>query len=180
MLERLRPVDRGSSSDGALFGIDGATDEARWMHHDTIGTLCIDRADSMAGACSTSGTPFKVPGRVGDSPIIGHGLYVDPSVGAATATGTGELIMGVCGSFLAVELMRQGMSPREATAAVVARIRDEFKLRPEHQVAIVALHRDGAWSSAALRPGFLAAARDDAGERLVPAETIIMPEETKP
>ena len=70
------------------------------------------RAGQMAGACSTSGLPFKVPGRVGDSPIIGHGLYVDPRRGAAVATGVGELVMGVCGSFLAVELMGRGSPPK--------------------------------------------------------------------
>ncbi|MFM7259888.1 MAG: isoaspartyl peptidase/L-asparaginase, partial [bacterium] len=90
----LRPVDRRHGTDGRLFGggdtVQGSAlpeDEARWRHHDTIGCLAIDSAGTLAGGCSTSGTPFKVPGRVGDSPIIGHGLYVDPAVGGATATG---------------------------------------------------------------------------------------------
>ena len=86
-------------------------EEPHNRYHDTVGVLAIDARGQMAGACSTSGLPFKVPGRVGDSPIIGHGLYVDPRRGAAVATGTGELIMGVCGSFLAVELMGRGASP---------------------------------------------------------------------
>ena len=79
---------------------------------------------------------FKVPGRVGDSPIIGHGLYVDSQAGAAAATGTGELVMGVCGSFLAVELMRAGREPPEALASVLERITNRFKLTEDHQVAL--------------------------------------------
>ena len=90
--------------------------------HDTVGVLAMDAAGEFAGACSTSGTAFKVPGRVGDSPIIGHGLYVDPRVGAAVATGLGELVMGVCGTFLAVEAMRRGAAPLEAAVEVLERI----------------------------------------------------------
>ena len=85
--------------------------------HDTVGVLAIDERGQMAGACSTSGLPFKVPGRVGDSPIIGHGLYVDPRRGAAVCTGDGELIMGVCGGFLAVE--RMGRGRRDAAREVL-------------------------------------------------------------
>ncbi|MDZ4754891.1 MAG: isoaspartyl peptidase/L-asparaginase [Phycisphaerae bacterium] len=150
--------------------------EARWKHHDTIGTLCLDARGTLAGACSTSGTPFKVPGRVGDSPIIGHGLYVDPEAGAATATGTGELIMGVCGSFLAVEFMRQGMSPLEALRLTLERIRGSYVLEPHHQVAMLAMRPDGLWASAALRPGFRAAIRDDNGARILEPDATILPD----
>jgi isoaspartyl peptidase/L-asparaginase-like protein (Ntn-hydrolase superfamily) len=122
--------------------------------HDTVCILARDSSGELAGACSTSGMAFKVPGRVGDSPIIGHGLYVDNEAGAAAATGTGELVMGVCGSFLAVELMRQGRMPLEAACAVLHRIAARFQLSPDHQVAMVLLRKDGAWASAALRPGF--------------------------
>jgi N4-(beta-N-acetylglucosaminyl)-L-asparaginase len=174
---RLRPRDAGDAEDGRLFRSDErASGEARWKHHDTIGTLAIDARGVLAGACSTSGMPFKVPGRVGDSPIIGHGLYVAPGVGGATATGTGELVMGVCGSFLAVELLRQGRSPAEAAVAVLERIRDSYDLKAHHQVAIVVMRADGAWASAALRPGFLAAARDDAGDRLLPPDAVLIPD----
>jgi len=165
----LRPVDRRHGEDGRLFG--GASlpaDEARWRHHDTIGTLAIDARGAIAGACSTSGTPFKVPGRVGDSPIIGHGLYVDPEAGAATATGTGELIMGVCGSFLAVEELRRGAAPVDAARAAVERIGRSFRIEPHHQVAFVVMGRDGTVGAAALRQGFLVAVRDGAGERVGP------------
>lgn len=158
LLESLRPVDAGES--GRLFrqsSADAPTDnddESRWSHHDTIGTLAIDEAGTLAGACSTSGTPYKLPGRVGDSPIIGHGLYVDPEVGAATATGTGELVMAICGSFLAVEEMRRGQTGADAIREVLERILNWFELKPQDQVALITLSPSGAWAAGALRPGF--------------------------
>ncbi|MDZ4831720.1 MAG: isoaspartyl peptidase/L-asparaginase [Phycisphaerae bacterium] len=176
-LTGLRPVDGGATSDGRLFLGRETTGEARWKHHDTIGTLCLDASGTLAGACSTSGTPFKVPGRVGDSPIIGHGLYVDPSAGAATATGAGELIMGVCGSFLAVECLRHGKSPLEAAVTVIDRIRGAYELRPHHQVAMIVMRPDGAWAAAALRQGFLAAVRNDQGEQLVAPDAVLIPDD---
>ena len=97
------------------------------QYHDTVGVLAIDERGQMAGACSTSGLPFKVPGRVGDSPIIGQGLYVDPRRGAAVCTGVGELVMGVCGSFLAVESMGRGASPGAAARAVLERILEKLR-----------------------------------------------------
>jgi hypothetical protein len=101
----------------------------------------------MAGACSTSGVPYKVPGRVGDSPIVGHGLYVDPAAGAATATGTGELISSACGAFLAVECMRRGASPLDAAHEAVARIAAVRTIEPHHQAVIVAVARTVGWVS---------------------------------
>ncbi|HWB18742.1 MAG TPA: isoaspartyl peptidase/L-asparaginase, partial [Phycisphaerales bacterium] len=89
----MRPVDHGEAKPGKLFFHPAPPDfdESRWKHHDTVGTLALDSTGALAGACSTSGTPYKLPGRVGDSPIIGHGLYVHQKDGAATATGAGEL-----------------------------------------------------------------------------------------
>jgi N4-(beta-N-acetylglucosaminyl)-L-asparaginase len=171
----LRPVDRRHGEDGRLFG--GASlpaDEARWRHHDTIGTLAIDAAGVIAGGCSTSGTPFKVPGRVGDSPIIGHGLYVDPAVGGATATGTGELIMGICGAFLVVESMRRGASPAESVRLAVERLASSFRLEPHHQAAFLALGRDGSFAAAALRPGYRTSVRDASGARTVEPEFVAL------
>jgi isoaspartyl peptidase/L-asparaginase-like protein (Ntn-hydrolase superfamily) len=168
----LRPIDSGHGSDGRLF----VSDEARWKHHDTIGTLAIAAAGTMAGACSTSGTPYKLPGRIGDSPIIGHGLYVDPAAGGATATGVGELVMGICGSFLAVELLRQGRTPLEAATAVIERIRDSFTLEPHHQLAVIAVRNDGAHAGAALRPGFRLAVHDSAGSRTEEPGRTLLPE----
>jgi len=143
--------------------------------HDTVGVLAIDARGQMAGACSTSGLPFKVPGRIGDSPIIGQGLYVDPRRGAAVATGVGELVMGVCGSFLAVELMGRGASPKDAARDVLQRILDSYELRGKRQVAILALHPTGQWSAASLRPGYSTAVRTESRDELVPPETILLP-----
>ena len=142
--------------------------------HDTISILARDASGKLAGACTTSGMAFKVPGRVGDSPIVGQGLYVDQRAGAAAATGTGELIMGVCGSFLAVELMRQGWSPQLAIVEVLRRIADRFRLRPEHQVALIAMTPGGEWASAALRPGFSHTISDEAGTRVEPAGVVLL------
>ena len=143
--------------------------------HDTVGVLARDAAGQLAGACSTSGLPFKLPGRVGDSPIIGHGLYVDPSCGAAVATGWGELIMGVCGSFLAVEQMRRGASPSDAASEVIERIVATQQIDDQHQVAIVTLSTSGAWGSASLRPGYRTALRTPAGIELVDPDRVILP-----
>lgn len=156
-----RPLDRGGGA-GALFG------ERRWTDHDTVGVIARDARGAIAGACSTSGLPFKLPGRVGDSPIPGHGLYVDPEAGAATATGAGELVMGVCGSFLAVECMRRGASPSEALVEALRRIERSRALEPSHQVAMIALSATGEWASAALREGFLVAVTDASGTRTEP------------
>ena len=127
--------------------------------HDTVGVLAIDSSGTIAGACSTSGWAFKMPGRVGDSPIIGAGLYVDPTVGAAVATGMGELMLGTCATFLAVERMRAGDSPRQAIAAVLERVSKSYKLKKRQQCALIALRTDGEWSSGGLLGGFRVAVR---------------------
>jgi N4-(beta-N-acetylglucosaminyl)-L-asparaginase len=145
--------------------------------HDTVSILALDGAGTLAGACSTSGMAFKVPGRVGDSPITGHGLYVDQTGGAgaaAAATGTGELVMGVCGSFLAVELMRSGRTPAEAIAEVLRRVIQRFRLGTDHQVALIAMNTGGAWASGALRPGFNHTISDEGGTRVEPALAVMM------
>lgn len=145
--------------------------------HDTVSILALDAAGTLAGACSTSGMAFKVPGRVGDSPIIGHGLYVDQTEGhgaAAAATGNGELVMGVCGSFLAVELMRQGRTPAEAIAEVLRRITKKYTLVEDHQVALIAMNSEGAWASGALRPGFHHTITDERGTRVEPAQSVLL------
>jgi len=142
--------------------------------HDTVGVLAMDAAGELAGACSTSGAAFKVPGRVGDSPIIGHGLYVDPRAGAAVATGLGELVMGVCGTFLAVEAMRRGATPLDAAVEVLQRIIDSYPIRDEHQVALIALDRSGRWSSAALRGGYHTAVRTPSRDELVEPERVML------
>jgi N4-(beta-N-acetylglucosaminyl)-L-asparaginase len=176
-----RPIDCGTAGGGKLFfhpaepdGDDKPDPESRWKHHDTIGTLAIDSRGMLAGACSTSGTPYKTPGRVGDSPIIGHGLYVHPNDGAAVATGSGELVMGVCGSFLAVEEMRRGASPLEAVCAALQRMIDSYDLRPEHQVAIIALNKHGEFASAALREGYKTSIRDKSRSEVIDPDRVML------
>lgn len=91
-------------------------------NHDTITIIGVGKDGTVAGGCSTSGLGYKLPGRVGDSPILGSGMYVDNAVGAAGATGTGENVMRFCASFMIVEAMRHGMSPQEACVATIRRI----------------------------------------------------------
>ncbi|MBI4617582.1 MAG: N(4)-(beta-N-acetylglucosaminyl)-L-asparaginase [Planctomycetes bacterium] len=120
--------------------------------HDTIGMVAIDSRGRMAGACTTSGLPWKMPGRVGDSPIVGAGLYVDGKAGGAAATGVGEEVIRVAGSFLVVERMRAGDHPQAAVEAALARIVENSGTR--HQVAFVALDRAGRIGAASIKPGF--------------------------
>lgn len=124
-------------------------------NHDTIGMLALDKDGNLSGACTTSGMAFKMRGRVGDSPIIGAGLYVDNEVGGATSTGVGEEVIRTVGSFLVVELMRQGYSPEEACKEAVQRI---IKKKPQRakeiQVGFLALNKNGEYGSYALQKGF--------------------------
>lgn len=122
-------------------------------NHDTIGMLAIDHKGNIAGACTTSGLAYKMHGRVGDSPIIGAGLFVDNEVGAAAATGLGEAVLKTLGSFLVVELMRQGKTPDEACKEAVIRIAKD-KARKDFQVGFVAINKKGVHGAYALQPGF--------------------------
>ncbi len=137
--------------------------------HDTIGVLALDAGGTLAGACSTSGLALKLPGRVGDSPIIGSGLYVHPRHGAAVATGTGELVMGISGSFLAVECMRRGAAPEAALRECMNRLMESYDLREHHQVGMIALSPSGQWAQLSLRPGYRTAVRHAAADELVEA-----------
>ena len=172
----LRPVDSGSSSDGRLFR-SSRPDGAAPAGHDTIGVLARDRTQRMAAGCSTSGLPFKVPGRVGDSPIVGHGLYVLPGFGQATATGTGEMISGVCASFLATEFLRRGASVVDAATETVRRVDETYELEPHHQVAVIVMDSDGAISAAALRPGFRVAIVEDGRREVLDPDVVLHPED---
>jgi isoaspartyl peptidase/L-asparaginase-like protein (Ntn-hydrolase superfamily) len=138
--------------------------------HDTIGVLAVDAAGTLGGGCTTSGLPYKLPGRVGDSPIVGQGLYVDPRYGAAVCTGRGELISSVCGAFLAVDELRRGATPARAAAAVIRRIRDCFTgLTDDDQVGVITIASDGTWAGASMVPGFRIAVRDLTRDELVEA-----------
>ncbi|HYG04799.1 MAG TPA: N(4)-(beta-N-acetylglucosaminyl)-L-asparaginase [Stenotrophomonas sp.] len=130
-------------------------------NHDTLGILVMDAQGRLAGACTTSGMAWKMHGRVGDSPIIGAGLYVDQEAGAATASGVGEEMIRNAASFLVVELMRQGHSPADACREAIARV---VRKRPEDskrlQVCFLALARDGRVGAFALHRGFVYALHD--------------------
>ena len=127
-------------------------------NHDTIGMIALDMQGNLSGACTTSGMAFKLHGRVGDSPIIGAGLYVDNEVGAATATGHGEEVMRVVGSHTVVELMRQGYKPEEACKKAVERILISAKKRgkdlSEIQIGFIAINKQGEHGAFCLQKGF--------------------------
>ncbi|UZD22413.1 N(4)-(beta-N-acetylglucosaminyl)-L-asparaginase [Algoriphagus halophytocola] len=123
-------------------------------NHDTIGMIGMGADGKLSGSCTTSGLAYKMHGRVGDSPIIGAGLYVDDEVGAATATGLGEAIIRVCGSFLIVELMRQGRSPQEACEEAVRRLISKNKNIKDIQAGFLAMNKEGEVGAYAVHPGF--------------------------
>lgn len=134
-------------------------------NHDTIGMLAIDQHGNLAGACTTSGMAWKMRGRVGDSPIIGAGLYVDNDVGGATSTGVGEEVIRNAGSFLVVELMRQGRSPEDACREAVERILHRKKDRPsDFQVGFLAVSKGGQIGAWAVQKGFTYAVCDAANQ----------------
>jgi isoaspartyl peptidase/L-asparaginase-like protein (Ntn-hydrolase superfamily) len=137
-------------------------------NHDTIGIVALDANGNLSGACTTSGLAYKMHGRVGDSPIIGAGLYVDNEIGAATATGVGEEVIRIVGCHLVVELMRQGNSPAEACRLAVERI---VKKSPEKakniQVGFLALNKAGQYGAYCLQKGFNYAVHDQTGNRLI-------------
>jgi N4-(beta-N-acetylglucosaminyl)-L-asparaginase len=142
-------------------GVPGGKD-----NHDTIGILARDASGKLAGACTTSGMAWKLRGRVGDSPVIGAGLYVDGKVGAATSTGVGEEVIRNAGSFLVVELMRQGRSPEEACREAVLRVlRKHRSTAGDIQVAFLAMNTDGEVGAWAIRPGFAYAVCDAHDQR---------------
>jgi len=126
-------------------------------NHDTIGMLAIDKAGNLSGACTTSGLAWKLHGRVGDSPIIGAGLYVDNDSGAAAATGKGEAVIKIAGSFLIVELMRHGYTPKEACEEAVRRIVRKQSDYRDFQVGFIAMNKLGETGYFSLEQGFEAA-----------------------
>lgn len=124
-------------------------------NHDTIGMLALDAHGNLSGACTTSGMAWKMHGRVGDSPIIGAGLYVDNEVGGATSTGVGEEVIRNVGSFAVVEMMRQGKSPADACREVVMRlVRRKPELTRTLQVGFLAMNKRGEVGAFAIQKGF--------------------------
>jgi N4-(beta-N-acetylglucosaminyl)-L-asparaginase len=139
-------------------------------HHDTIAMLGVDKEGNLFGGCSTSGWGYKIPGRVGDSPIIGSGLYVDNRIGAAGATGLGENVMRHCGSFLVVEMMRQGAAPEAACQQAIERIAElDPKSMDELSINFVALNKSGEFGAAGTSQGFRYSVVDANRAQVLPA-----------
>jgi N4-(beta-N-acetylglucosaminyl)-L-asparaginase len=139
-------------------------------NHDTISMLLIDNNGDLFGACTTSGAAWKMHGRVGDSPIIGAGLFLDNEVGAAAATGLGEAVIRTSGSAMVVELMRQGHSPLDACKKIVDRISKIHKFGPEWeylQVGFIAMNKKGEYAGYSLRKGFNYAICDSSDQNLL-------------
>ncbi|MFT4094380.1 MAG: N(4)-(beta-N-acetylglucosaminyl)-L-asparaginase [Niabella sp.] len=145
--------------------------DGQW-NHDTIGMVALDANGHLGGSCTTSGMGFKMRGRVGDSPIIGAGLYVDGEVGACTATGQGEDVIRVAGSHSVVEFMRQGLGPELACRKVIERI---VKIKGDDvkkiQVAFLAVNKNGVTGAYAIHKGFSYAIKTKTTEQLIAAKS---------
>lgn len=146
--------------------------------HDTVGMIAVRNDGGIAAGCATSGYPFKYPGRVGDSPLPGGGLFCDPSVGAAVATGDGDELMRLCPTHLIVELMRNGLDPQKACEEAIQRVQS-YRERTGRvcRGAFIAVRSDSvAWGAHATHEGFVVALADDQntnGASLIP---IVVPE----
>jgi len=144
-------------------------------NHDTIGLLCMDADGNISGGCSTSGMAFKMNGRIGDSPIIGAGLFVDNEVGAATCSGLGEEIIKVCGSHTVVEMMRQGAHPEDACKEAVKRIAYHQRNRKTPiqglQAGFIALDKQGRYGAYSLYKNFSYAIKSNANESVIDSKS---------
>lgn len=137
------------------------------FNHDTMGTIALDFSGNLSGACTTSGMGFKMHGRLGDSPIIGAGLFVDNEIGASTSSGQGEEVIRIAGTHLVVEMMRMGKSPEDACKIAIERL---IKINPEKakdfQVGFIAINKAGEYGAYSINPGFSysVTAEDDGGK----------------
>jgi isoaspartyl peptidase/L-asparaginase-like protein (Ntn-hydrolase superfamily) len=134
--------------------------------------IALAEGGRMAGACTTSGLAWKLPGRVGDSPLIGHGMYCDEQAGGAAATGVGEEVIKVCGSYQVVEFMRQGVEPEEAVRRVLQRIVRRERSGKLPLVGFVALRADGRVGYASTVPGFEVALSRGARHEVLEASSL--------
>jgi N4-(beta-N-acetylglucosaminyl)-L-asparaginase len=143
--------------------------------HDTVGLLALDHRGFLAGGCSTSGTPFKLPGRVGDSPIIGAGLYVDGKVGAATATGVGEEAMRICAAVTIVDHLFRGDEPIHALTQVMREIVPHIRKDRSTDMSFLALRADGVVAGLSFRVAtrFQYVVVDEAGARVVESGALL-------
>ena len=144
------------------------------VNHDTMGLVAMDVKGNLSGAVTTSGMAFKLHGRVGDSPIIGAGLFVDNEVGAATSSGTGEEVIRICGTHLVVEFMRQGYSPELACKKAVERIvkRDKEKAKTL-QVGFLAMNKKGQYGAYAIQKGFVFSVKSDKENIIHPSKFLL-------
>lgn len=142
-------------------------------NHDTLGMVVLDRGGHMAASCTTSGAAWKLPGRVGDSPIVGHGLYVDSSVGGVVATGLGEEVAKICGAFAVVERMRQGVDPEAAVREILERAIARDGKNRQNMIAMVALRRDGVIGAGSITPGFQVAITRNGVDELVDVPALV-------
>lgn len=141
--------------------------------HDTIGILALDAQGRLSGACTTSGLAFKMHGRVGDSPVLGAGMFVDNEVGAACATGLGEFVLKTLGSFLVVELMRQGRSPQQACEEAIGRIVKRYPNYREFQVGYLATNRNGDVGAFAIQKEFAYTLTRDGKTSVVESRSVL-------
>jgi len=166
-----KPIINIENSKGHGPFVPAQPETGEW-NHDTIGMVAMDTNGNLSGSCTTSGMAFKMRGRVGDSPIIGAGLFVDNEVGACTATGQGEDVIRISGSHTVIELMRQGLSPEQACKKAVEKIvrikKDKAK---DIQVAFIALNKKGEMGAFAVQKGFSYALRNKTNEKLIPAKS---------
>lgn len=129
--------------------------KVNWERHDTIGIVAIDQQSRISGACTTSGMAFKMHGRIGDSPVLGAGMFSDNEVGAAACTGLGEMLLRTLGSFLVVEEMRRGKSPQKAIITVLKRIAAKYPEQSrDNQIGFVAVDKKGRYGAYALQAGY--------------------------
>lgn len=166
-----KPVINIENKGNARIDVPARLANGDW-NHDTIGMVAMDAMGNLSGSCTTSGMGFKMRGRLGDSPIIGAGLYVDNEVGACTATGQGEDVIRVAGSHSVVELMRQGLSPEAACRKVIERIvRIKGEKAKDIQVAFLALNKKGQAGAFAIHKGFSYAIKSSTQEKLINAKS---------
>jgi N4-(beta-N-acetylglucosaminyl)-L-asparaginase len=165
-----RPARQEASTNHKPFS-DTYTAAGPW-NHDTIGMVAMDANGNLSGSCTTSGLAFKMRGRVGDSPIIGAGLFVDNEIGACVATGQGEDVIRVCGSHTVVEFMRHGLSPEEACKKAIEKIvKIKKEKAKEIQVAFIALNKKGQTGAFAIQKKFNYALRNNKTEKLIDAKS---------
>lgn len=141
--------------------------------HDTVGLLAMDQMGNICGGCSTSGLAYKMHGRVGDSPIIGAGLYLDNEVGASVATGLGEMVMRELSAFLVVELMRNGFTPQLACQEAIKRIVKKNPIVSDYQVGLLALNKKGESGAFSIHPGFSYAFHDQTINEVIPSSSFL-------